>query len=58
LTQGYKYSMIVCTCRRISTNDFSSEEELKGRILQDDFKCGLCQLQYLDEEKELPYEVD
>ena len=39
--------MIVCICRNIKSSEYSSEEELKDRIMQDDFQCGLCQLQYL-----------
>lgn len=41
--------MIICSCRNISTNQFTSEKDLRDRIMQSDFRCGLCQLQYLDE---------
>lgn len=47
--------MIVCTCRCISSKDYSNEEALKARILQNDFKCGLCQLQYLKDNYNIPY---
>lgn len=42
--------MIVCSCRNISTHHYNTEQELKDRILQDDFKCGLCQCKYLKED--------
>jgi len=45
--------MIVCICRNIDDKDYVPEE-LKKRILQDDFQCGQCQLYYflkLDERK-------
>lgn len=41
--------MIVCSCRGISTKDYRTEEELIARLLQDDFRCGLCQLSYLND---------
>jgi len=44
--------MIVCICRNIKSSEYSSEEEIKQRIMQDDFVCGLCQLQYLVKETE------
>lgn len=37
--------MIVCICRNIKSSEYSSEEELRDRIMQDDFQCGKCQLQ-------------
>ncbi|MGB0254380.1 MAG: hypothetical protein ACPF96_08530 [Litorivicinaceae bacterium] len=39
--------MIVCLCRLIDSDDFESDEALKERILEDDFQCGQCQIQYL-----------
>jgi hypothetical protein len=41
--------MIVCVCRNIRESEYSSEEELKARIMQSDFKCGQCQLYYLNQ---------
>lgn len=38
--------MIVCICRRIDDEYFENEEELKQRIMKNDFKCGQCQLYY------------
>ena len=38
--------MIICTCRNISDKDFDSEEELRERIMMDDFNCGQCQNKY------------
>ncbi|MBL6738353.1 MAG: hypothetical protein HOI97_00530 [Oceanospirillales bacterium] len=39
--------MLVCLCRLIDSDDFTTEEDLKTRILEDDFQCGQCQMQYL-----------
>ena len=39
--------MLVCLCRLIDSVDFTTEEDLKTRILEDDFQCGQCQMQYL-----------
>ena len=39
--------MLVCLCRLIDSDDFTNEEDLKTRILEDDFQCGQCQMQYL-----------
>ena len=39
--------MLICVCRRIDSDDFASEAELRARILDEDFQCGLCQMQYL-----------
>ena len=39
--------MLVCLCRLIDSEDFTTEEDLKTRILEDDFQCGQCQMQYL-----------
>lgn len=50
--------MIVCVCRNIKTSDYESEDELKQRIMENDFCCGLCQMQYMDKDRELLYEVD
>lgn len=41
--------MLMCVCRQIDTADFDSDDALRARILQDDFQCGLCQMQYLIE---------
>ena len=40
--------MLACVCRNISTNDYSSEEELVERIMQDDAnpRCCRCQKHY------------
>ena len=38
--------MIACVCRNIQESDYSSEQELKSRVMESDFKCGLCQLRY------------
>lgn len=35
--------MIICSCRNISTNEFSDERELLLRLLDDDAECGCCQ---------------
>lgn len=50
--------MIVCVCRNIKSSEYESEEDLKQRIMENDFHCGLCQLQFIDKDKELLYEVD
>ena len=39
--------MLVCLCRLIDSDDLATEEDLKTRILEDDFQCGQCQMQYL-----------
>jgi len=44
--------MVVCICRNIKTSEYKSEEELKQRIMENDFHCGLCQTKYLIEENE------
>lgn len=41
--------MIVCVCRDIRSSHYATEEELKERIMENDFSCGLCQIQYLNE---------
>ena len=43
--------MIVCLCRLIDSDDFESDEVLKERILEDDFQCGQCQIQYLMQQR-------
>ena len=43
--------MIVCLCRLIDSDDFESDEVLKERILEDDYRCGQCQIQYLMQER-------
>jgi hypothetical protein len=43
--------MIVCVCRNIKTSEYTSKEEVKNRIMQNDFVCGLCQLQYLNNQE-------
>ncbi len=43
--------MIVCLCRLIDSDDFESDEALKERILEDDFQCGQCQIQYLMQQR-------
>jgi hypothetical protein len=45
--------MIVCVCRNIKTSEFTNEDVLKERIMQNDFKCGLCQIQYLNQSENL-----
>ena len=32
--------MLVCLCRHVDFDDFTTEEDLKTRILGDDFQCG------------------
>ena len=51
--------MIVCICREISDNDYLTEDALKSRIMQSDFKCGLCQTRYIveDESKDTNKEI-
>lgn len=44
--------MIICICRDIRSSQFQSEEEIKERIMQNDFKCGLCQLTYLNQQND------
>jgi hypothetical protein len=39
--------MLVCLCRLIDSDNFTTEEDLKTRLLEDDFQCGQCQMQYL-----------
>jgi hypothetical protein len=43
--------MIICVCRNISTNNYKTEDELRERIMQADFACGLCQTKYLLDEQ-------
>lgn len=38
--------MIVCICRNISDQDYS-EEDLRKRLMEDDYNCGQCQLKYI-----------
>lgn len=42
--------MIACICRVIYEDSFDSKEELKARIMEDDFHCGQCQLKYLEQD--------
>lgn len=42
--------MLVCICRVIYEEDFETKEQLKARIMEDDFHCGQCQLRYMREE--------
>jgi|APFre7841882654_1041346.scaffolds.fasta_scaffold09036_3 hypothetical protein len=39
--------MLVCVCREIYEEDFKTPQELKDRIMEDDFCCGQCQLRYM-----------
>ena len=39
--------MIVCLCRAIYEEDFETPEELKNRVMEEDFVCGQCQLRYM-----------
>ena len=39
--------VLVCLCRLIDSDDFTTDEDLKTRILEDDFQCGQSQIQYL-----------
>jgi hypothetical protein len=41
--------MIVCSCRNISDRHFTSDEELRERIMQDDAECCTCQEIFLDD---------
>ena len=47
--------MLVCLCRLIDSDDFTTEEDLKTRILEDDFQCGQCQMQYLMQHQSANY---
>ena len=38
---------LACLCRKIDEDAFTTEAELKARILRDDFVCGQCQLRYM-----------
>lgn len=40
--------MIVCSCREISDKQFTSAEELRERIMQDDAECCRCQEDFPD----------
>lgn len=42
--------MLVCICRVIYEEDFETKEQLKDRVMEDDFHCGQCQLRYMREE--------
>ncbi|CAI8336247.1 MAG: Uncharacterised protein [Gammaproteobacteria bacterium] len=39
--------MLVCLCRFIDSDDFESDQELEGRVMEEDFHCGQCQIRYL-----------
>ena len=39
--------MLVCVCREIFEEDYKTQEELKSRVMEDDFICGQCQLRYM-----------
>ena len=49
--------MLVCLCRLIDSDDFKTEEDLKIRILEDDFQCGQCQMQYLMQQQSANYNL-
>lgn len=38
--------MIVCICRNIRDSDYDTPEEVRSRVMMDDYVCGTCQLQY------------
>jgi len=44
-------NVIVCSCRSISDHDFKTKEELIRRIMQSDYKCGICQIGILKSEQ-------
>jgi hypothetical protein len=44
-------------CRNIKESDFSRQEDLIERIMQNDYNCGQCQ-QYVKKLTELLYEVE
>jgi len=50
--------MIICSCRNISNTNYSSPEELKSRIMQNDFKCGICQTKYIMNDELLPVQTE
>ena len=39
--------MLVCVCREIYEEDFETKDQLKERVMEDDFVCGQCQLRYM-----------
>jgi len=41
--------VIVCDCRKISDSDYDNEEDLKARIMEEDFNCGQCQIKHIFE---------
>lgn len=38
--------MKACVCRNISDKDYSTEQELKQRLMQEDACCCMCQEHY------------
>jgi len=40
--------MVICVCRNLKESDFSSQEELCNRLLQDDNQCGKCIKEFVD----------
>jgi hypothetical protein len=39
--------MVICSCRDIRDSQYTNREELRARILEDDFCCGTCQDEFL-----------
>lgn len=38
--------MIVCICREIRESDYPDPDDLRDRVMADDYVCGQCQLAY------------
>lgn len=51
--------MYVCSCRKISTHDHKTRDELIQRLIQGDHRCGKCIIE-IDEDikKQLTKNVD
>jgi hypothetical protein len=49
--------MIACICRNIRETDYNTKEELKARIMECDYNCGICQQAYLKNEVPLDEEI-
>ena len=39
--------MVVCSCRDIKDSEYTTREELRVRVLQDDHVCGTCLDEFL-----------
>lgn len=40
--------MVVCICRNIRDSEYSDQNELIERLLQDDLSCGKCLEEFVD----------